>query len=234
MKTRLFAVIIAMLPLGSALAEDSSARLTPPKGRPMKVAVVLSEYASMVDFAGPWEVFQDAAVDGRPAFELYTVAPSKEPLHTTGANRPGMTVSPDYSFDDAPVPDLIVIGAQRGGPGLSEWLQKMHAHDVVILSVCTGAFKVAKAGLFDGKEATTHHDFFDDFARQFPNVKLVRTERYLQSSPTIYSAGGITSGIDLALHVVAVYFGNSVAQQTADYMEYQSKAWVTGEKTQAP
>jgi transcriptional regulator GlxA family with amidase domain len=144
-------------------------------------------------------------------------------LHTSGGH--GMTVMPDYAFADAPTPDLVVIGAQSGGPGLSDWLQKIHHDRAVILSVCTGAFKVAQAGLLDGRPATTHHDYIDKFAQEFPNVKVVRSVRYVRSAPLIYTAGGLTSGVDLALHVVDSYFGRSVAQKTADYMEYQGSAW---------
>ncbi|MFI4967509.1 MAG: hypothetical protein ACHQAU_02185, partial [Gammaproteobacteria bacterium] len=99
---------------------------------------------------------------------------------------------------------------------------------------CTGAFKVAKAGLFDGLSATTHHAFFDDFSNQFPKVKLVESVRYVQASPTLFSAGGLTSGVDLALHVVDEYYGEAVAQKTADYMEYQSTGWKTNAGVSAP
>lgn len=235
MKASMLALFLGLFPVLVAMAANEPDRLAAPKDRPIRVAVVLAERATMIDFAGPWEVFQDTAVGDRNAFELYTVAQTKAPLHTTGgANRPGMSVTPDYSFDDAPTPDLIVVGAQSVSPGLTAWLQKMHAGDTVIMSVCTGAFKVAAAGLFDGKPATTHHDFFDSFAQQFPKVQLVRDSRYVQAGPRLFSAGGLTSGIDLALHVVAEYYGENVAQQTADYMEYQSTAWKTNQRNAVP
>jgi transcriptional regulator GlxA family with amidase domain len=201
----------------------AEAPLTPPKNSAIKVAFVLSEGATVIDFTGPWEVFQDADVP--IPFELYTVAPSRVPIRTSGNGRHGISITPDYTFADAPEPDLIVIGAQSGGPGLSQWLQKLHADNKIILSVCTGAFKVAQAGLLDGLPATTHHDFIDKLAAAFPKVHVERSVRYVQSGPTIYTAGGLTSGIDLALHIVAGYFGQDVAQKTADYMEYQGTGW---------
>lgn len=196
----------------------------------IKVAVVLSDHATVIDFAGPWEVFQDAMLkdahgnDIMP-FDLYTVAPSKAVIHTTGSGHPGLAITPDYSFADAPVPDIVVIGAQSGGPGLEDWLRKIHGEHKLIMSVCTGAFKLGKAGLLDGKPATTHHWYFGDFAREFPKVKLVREVRYVQADPITFTAGGLTSGVDLALHVVDKYFGRKVAQNTADYMEYQGSGW---------
>ncbi|MGA8278635.1 MAG: DJ-1/PfpI family protein [Rhodanobacteraceae bacterium] len=223
------AALLAILPITHAMAATPG-KLTPPRNGMIKVAVVLSKHATVIDFAGPWEVFQDTSIkDGHgndiSPFELYTVAPTKEPLHTSGSNHAGLTITPDYSFADAPIPDIVVIGAQMGGPGLTAWLRKVHADHKIIMSVCTGAFELAKTGLLHGKEATTHHWYFGNFAHEFPDVKLVRQVRYAQASPIIFSAGGLSSGIDLALHLVADYFGQTVAQKTADYMEYLGTGW---------
>ena len=200
----------------------------------IKVAVVISGGANLMDIAGPWEVFQDTSLkdshgkDVAP-YELYTVAPEKAPLHTDGSNHPGLAITPDYAFADAPTPDIVVVGAQSGGPGLSAWLQKMHASHKLVISVCTGAFQLGKAGLLDGKQATTHHWFFGDFQREFPKVKLVEQVRYVQADPITFTAGGLTSGVDLALHMVADRFGQDVAQRTADYMEYMGTGWKTNQ-----
>jgi transcriptional regulator GlxA family with amidase domain len=94
-----------------------------------------------------------------------------------------------------------------------------------MMSVCTGAFQLGRAGLLAGKEATTHHDFFDRFAQAFPDVTLRRGHRFVEGSERIATSGGLTSGVDLALRVVERYFGRQVAQNTADYMEYQSTGW---------
>ncbi len=206
----------------------SAAQLAPPANRSIRVAFVMTDGATMIDFAGPWEVFQDVmlpasanAANETAPFELYTVGAAKEPIRTSG----GMAVVPDYTFADAPVPDVIVVGAQRGAPELVPWLRKMREKSRIVMSVCTGAFKLADAGLFDGKQATTHHDFFDAFAKRFPNVTLVRDKRFVQADSVVYSAGGLTSGIDLALHVVSLYFGKEVAEKTAAYMEYTGTRW---------
>ncbi|HXR63431.1 MAG TPA: DJ-1/PfpI family protein [Rudaea sp.] len=230
MKSIVLAAMLATLLPSVCLSADPPAASTEIRDGMIKVAVVLSEGATVIDFAGPWEVFQDAIVeDGHgnsvSPFDLYTVAPGKAPLHTSGSGRHGILVTPEYTFDDAPTPDIVVVGAQAGGPGLSEWLQKVHAERKMIMSVCTGAFKLAKAGLLDGKEATTHHWFFGNFARDFPDVKLVKQVRYVQADPITFSAGGLTSGVDLALHVVADRFGVAQAQKTADYMEYEGTGW---------
>lgn len=241
MKHFVLAIALAFALPMTALAAGGPATLTPPKSGTIKVAFVLSEGATVIDFAGPWEVFDNVMLPGHGddmqasmPFDLYTVAPSKAPLHTSGSGHQGITIVPDYSFADAPTPDLVVVGAQRGGPGLEDWLRKVHAEHAVVMSVCTGAFKVAQAGLFDGSEATTHHAYFGNFARDFPQVKLERSVRYVQASPTVFSAGGLSSGIDLALHIVAEYYGQAVAQKTADYMEYQGTGWKTNQGIDYP
>jgi transcriptional regulator GlxA family with amidase domain len=222
---RYLPLMAALFCAGAMLTPHAHAEtaLTAPTDRPIRVAFVLSEGATVIDFTGPWEVFQDADIP--MPFDLYTVASSKAPIRTSGNGKRGISITPDYGFADAPEPDLIVVGAQSGGAGLSAWLQKLHRDKKVIMSVCTGAFRVAQAGLLDGLPATTHHDFVDQFAAQFPKVRVVRSVRYVQSEPTIYTAGGLTSGVDLALHIVEGYFGREVAQKTADYMEYQGSEW---------
>jgi putative intracellular protease/amidase len=236
MKRLLLSASLFLACVPAAFAAETSSHLTPPKSGTIKVAFVISEGATLIDFAGPWEVFQDVMLDkagndmdAATPFELYTVAPSKDPIHTSGSHHPGMTVTPDYSFADAPMPDIVVIGAQSGGPGLSEWLQKVHGQDKIIMSVCTGAFKVAKAGLLDGESTTTHHWYYDKFAEEYPQAKLVKSVRYVQASPILFSAGGLSSGMDLALHIVAGYYGTDVAQKTADYMEYEGTGWKTNQ-----
>jgi transcriptional regulator GlxA family with amidase domain len=207
----------------TARSSPSGHKLQPPSdGKPIIVAFVLTDGVTMIDFAGPWEVFQDAGgPDGIDHFHLFTVGASKDPVHTSG----GMTVVPDYTFDDSPPARIVVIPAQRGAPELAEWLRRKDKETEVMMSVCTGAFQLGKAGLLDGKPATTHHNFYDAFEKNFPKATLVKGRRYVQSDEVIYTAGGLTSGIDLALHIVDQYFGRDVAQKTAEYMEYESTRW---------
>jgi transcriptional regulator GlxA family with amidase domain len=199
-------------------------KLTPPQGASIRVAVVLTDGATMIDFAGPWEVFQDVGIPGiaYPVFELYTVSDSTKPIRTSA----GMTVLPQYSFKDAPPPQVVVVGAQAGRtPEMLEWLRQQANRADVLMSVCTGASKLAAAGLLDGKQAATHHDFVDLLHERFPRVQFLRSKRFVQSDPVILTAGGLTSGIDAALHVVERYFGRDIARRTANYMEYEGPGW---------
>jgi len=210
----------------------SGTALQPPEGRKIRVAVVLTEGAVVIDYAGPWEVFSNVhtgsgSMDQQMPFDLYTVGRDRKPIHTAGVMKPGMTVIPDYGFADAPDPDVVVVGAQSGDDQLGPWLRKVHAQHALIMSVCTGAFRLAQAGLLDGKSATTHHASLQRLANQYPRIAVQSSVRYVQSDPLILTAGGLSSGIDSALHVVELYYGPQVAQAAADYMEYQGQGWKT-------
>jgi transcriptional regulator GlxA family with amidase domain len=179
----------------------------------------------MIDVAGPWEVFQDArgtALLGRMRmpFELFTVAPDLGPRRMTG----GFNTSAHHMFADAPQPHVIVVPALQAEPGSIEWLKGASRKSDLTMSVCTGAFQLARAGLLDGYPVTTHHEHWDRFAREFPHLDLQRGPRFIDSG-RIATAGGLTSGIDLALHVVSRYLGADAAAATATYMEYSSEAW---------
>jgi transcriptional regulator GlxA family with amidase domain len=220
-----FAASIALF--GGARGAHAAAATSPaaalPRRKQVRVAFLLSEGANVIDTAGPWEVFQDVMLEGaghHHPFELYTVAPKDEILEMTG----GLTVKPHYTLEKAPQPNVIVVPAQRGSKETHAWLRKASAGTDVTMSVCTGAFQLGRAGLLKGIPATTHHDFFENFAREFPDVELRRGLRFVDSG-RIATAGGLTSGIDLALHVVSRYYGVEAAQTTATYMEYSSDAW---------
>jgi transcriptional regulator GlxA family with amidase domain len=126
-----------------------------------------------------------------------------------------------------PADRLVVVPTDKGSPALTAWLKKINADHKIIMSVCTGAFNLAKTGLLDGKSAATHHDALDDLAKSYPNIKVVGGVRYVQSSPTLFTSAGLSAGIDLALHVVEAYYGRDVAQATADNLEYQGTGWKT-------
>jgi len=208
--------------------ETSSSKLTPPAKGKIPVAFAISEGATVIDFAGPWEVFQDVHVSDRGSnhddqmpFQLFTVAEKIETITGSG----GLKLVPDYTFENVPTPKVVVVPAQRGSQALHAWLRKIAPSTDLVMSVCTGAFQLGKAGLLNGKSATTHHEFLDRFAQTFPEVTVKRGLRFVEED-RISTAGGLSSGIDLALRVVDRYFGRDVAQATATYMEYQSKGWI--------
>jgi transcriptional regulator GlxA family with amidase domain len=203
--------------------------LTPPAKGKIPVAFLISDGAEVIDFTGPWEVFQDVHVpsrgmtmDERMPFQLFTVAASTKPVRASG----GMKIVPDYDFVSAPVAKIVVIPAQGQRPTdvTKAWLRKSAEISDMTMSVCTGAFVLGATGMLSGQPATTHHEFYDEFAQTFPDVQLQRGVRFVDNGK-LATAGGLTSGIDLALHVVERYFGAEVAQQTATFMEHDSSRW---------
>jgi YHS domain-containing protein/putative intracellular protease/amidase len=205
-----------------ASAQNAAKRLTPPPNGSIPVAIVVSPGAVVIDYSGPWEVFQDTVVPGRQSpFRLYTVAEQAGPITASA----GMKIIADYSFANAPQPKIIVIPAQQGGDAMQAWLKRVAPNADLTMSVCTGAFHLARTGLLNGKSATTHHASYVQFAKSYPQVNLKRGFRFVDEG-NVASAGGLTSGIDLALHVVERYFGHDAAVNTAYYMEYQGHGWM--------
>ena len=139
-------------------AAEPVARLVPPDKGSIPVAFVISNDATMIDFTGPWEVFQDCQAEGRgaaadDAFRLFTVAEQASPVRVTG----GMQVTPDFTVQNAPQPRVIVVPAHHSTPGLRAWILEASQQADLTMSVCTGAFALAQAGLLKGRPATTHH-----------------------------------------------------------------------------
>jgi putative intracellular protease/amidase/YHS domain-containing protein len=209
-------------------ASATQDRLKVPADGKIPVAFLISDGAVVIDFAGPWEVFQDVmltsssiSMEHRMPFDLYTVSASAKPIRTSG----GMIITPKYTFANAPQPKVIVIPAQgNDGPEVMEWIRRASQKADLTMSVCTGAFLLAKSGLLDGKSATTHHNSYKIFERQFPKVTLKRGARFVEEG-NLATAGGLTSGMDLAQRVVERYFGEQAAMMNAYYMEYQGAGW---------
>jgi putative intracellular protease/amidase/YHS domain-containing protein len=208
----------------SASSDTSTAApLTPPEAG-VPVAFLLSDGAVMIDFAGPWEVFQDARVAGRsePAFRIYTVAQTTAPIAASG----GVGLIPQFDLAHAPQPKVVVVPAQSPPtPPVKDWLRAVARRTDVMMSVCTGAFVLAEAGLLDGHNATTHHGSFVTLAMDYPQITVKRGARFVDEGGIATSAG-LSAGIDLALHVVERYYGREIARQTAYYMEYAGAGWL--------
>jgi transcriptional regulator GlxA family with amidase domain len=192
---------------------------------------LLSENAVVIDFAGPWEVFENVMLPGTTThpFQLYTVAETTAPIHASG----GMTIVPKYSLASAPPPKVIVIPAQSDpSDAVIAWVRDSTRTTDVTMSVCTGAFLLAKTGLLSGKAATTHHGAYAELSMAFPDIWVKRGARFVEAG-NLASSGGLSSGIDLALRIVERYFGRAVALSTADNLEYQGLGWMNADSNQA-
>ncbi len=205
--------------LRAADLRAAAAPLNVPAGGKIRGAFMISSQANVIDLAGAWETFQDTMLpNGDMPFELFTVAETTNVVEMTG----GLRIEPSYSFgaDDIPHANVLVVGAQSdGSEQFMSVLRDVQGKVDLTMSVCTGAFKLAKSGILDGKSATTHHEYYDQFEKQFPKVTLVRGVRFVDNG-SIVTAGGLTSGISAALHVISRYYDAPTAAKTAAYMEF--------------
>ena len=207
-----------------------STKLVPPAHGKIPVAFVIGRSAETIDFVGPWEAFQFAfrpspgaamSMADMELFQLYIVSDSKEPVRASG----GMRIIPDYTYADAPEPKVVVIPGTSRSPEMFDWIRKVAKHSDVVMSVCIGAYRLAETGLLSGKTATTNTGAYVDIQRKYPDVHFVRNMRWVQSDPVIFTSGATGAGIDLALHIVDLYFGREVAERAAGSMNYQGRDW---------
>jgi len=205
---------MALILKGSQSAAPASE--TTPRAR-KKVAILIFDGVQIIDYTGPYEVF------GQAGLQVFTVAITATPITTNM----GMKVTPHYALDEAPAADVLLIPgggviATQQDPRVLKWIQERSKVAEYVISVCNGAYILAKTGLLDGLTATTTAGLIDGLATVAPKVHVVRDQRYVDNGKFITSAG-LSSGIDGALYVVSKLFGKGQAQLTALGMEYDWK-----------
>jgi transcriptional regulator GlxA family with amidase domain len=186
------------------------------------VGILLFEDVEVLDVAGPYEVFSVAGRrQGLEPFDVRLLAKEAAPVSA----RNGFIMTPHVALRDAPALDLLLV---PGGLGtrtvqhdseLVAAVRDRAATAELVLSVCTGALVLGRAGLLDGLEATTHHSAFDELREAAPLARLRPEARYTDNGRVLTSAG-IAAGIDLALHVVERLLGRDVAEEASRYMEF--------------
>lgn len=190
----------------------------------MLVDVIVFDGVDELDVIGPLEVFRRAAAVGA---EVSVRICSREPVEwVSGAF--GVSFKPDEVFVPGAADVVVVPGggwvakAETGAWAevkRGDWLALLAEaarEGSVMAGVCTGAMLLAHAGVIGARRATTHHDAHDDLALLGANVMA---ERVVDEGPVVTS-GGVTSGIDLGLWLIARYFGDSLAEVVADGLEY--------------
>ncbi len=186
-----------------------------------KVVFALTPNLHVLDLAGPAQVFSTAADHGL-GYELTYVA---ERPHIPTAQ--GLLLSARVDWPDLDPEDLVLVPGWRS-PGLRAAIPELGAstrarlvrhHDAggTVASVCSGAFALGAAGLLDGRRCTTHHDLQAALARRHPESMVVPDVLFVEDGRIVTSAG-IASGIDLALHLVAVRHGPAAAARIARAM----------------
>ncbi len=192
-----------------------------------RVGIVIFDQVEVLDFCGPFEVFsttrlnEETRLQEPSPFEVILVAEASSPITTNG----GMKVVPQYSFQDCPKLDILVVpggwGTRRelNNAVMLDWLRERAAEVETLTSVCTGSMLLGFAGLLDGLCATTHWRSLDWMRDSFPNV-TVEYQKHVVEDGNVVTSAGISAGIDMALTIVKRYFGTEIAKTTAKYMEY--------------
>ncbi|MEA2491110.1 MAG: hypothetical protein QOH21_2902 [Acidobacteriota bacterium] len=187
---------------------------------PATVAILLFNGVQTIDYTGPYEVLADAMWQGDRAFRVFTVAKSAATIRTAA----GMVVTPEFTFAEAPHADIVIIpgGAVTpvvDDPDVIAWVKKVTADARIVMSVCNGAFFLAKAGVLDGLEATTTAGNLATLQRMAPKAKVTADKRVIDNGK-IVTTGGLTAGIDGALHIVQRETSETMAHGLALYLEY--------------
>jgi transcriptional regulator GlxA family with amidase domain len=185
------------------------------------VGILIFPDVELLDFAGPHEAFSAAGTYDEPLFDVFTVAERPGEL----LSRNGLRVVPDYTFEDVPKIDILVVPGGRGtrreidNPRLIEWIRAVAGETQLTTSVCTGSFLVAKAGLLDGARATTHWGSIERMREMFPGTEVLEGVRWVDDDAIITSAG-VSAGIDMSLHAIERLCGPEAAESSARLMEY--------------
>jgi transcriptional regulator GlxA family with amidase domain len=192
-----------------------------------RVGILLFPAVEVLDFAGPYEVFSVTRLDEArrrddpSPFEVLLVAEKAEPVVATG----GLRVIPDVTVDACPRLDVLVVPGGWGtrteidNQRLVQWIGKRAQEVETLTSVCTGSMMLGKAGLLDGRRATTHWRALDWMRESFPTV-TVEEKLHVVEDGNVLTSAGISAGIDMALRVVARYHGEAIGRATAKNMEY--------------
>ena len=195
----------------------------------INVGILIFDEVEVLDFAGPFEVFSRTRLlkgaesrrsnDSAP-FNPFTVSIDKKPLTATG----GLKIIADYTFNNFPKIDILIV---PGGYGtrtllnneiLLKWIKAVSDKANITASVCTGSLLLAKAGLLEGKRATTHWGAIEALKSISKDIQVI-TERRVVNDEIITSAG-VSSGIDMAFMIVENLYGEQVASDTAKYIEF--------------
>lgn len=182
------------------------------------LGAVLYNNFELLDLYGPLEMF--GALPGN--FNIITVSDQAGPV----ASLPGPQTVADYSYADCPPLDLILLPggigtmAELENDSLLNFLRERSATAQYTMSVCSGSAILARAGLLDGRRATSNKQLFKVATSQSDKVEWVEHARWVEDGPFVTSSG-VSAGIDMSLAVIARLYGDEHAQRIADFTEYQ-------------
>jgi transcriptional regulator GlxA family with amidase domain len=194
---------------------------------PLIVGILIFDDVEILDVAGPFEVFavtrlnDEQRLQQSSPFKVYLISETNKQITAIG----GLRLTPDVTISECPELDLLVVpggwGTRKESKNkiLVKWIGNQFTNNRLIASVCTGSSLLGKAGLLDGRDATTHWRAFDFLQESAPKAQILKNVRFTLTEP-IFTSAGVSAGIDLALRIVSHVFGTEVGQATARQMEY--------------
>jgi len=196
--------------------EDSLQQLAKiARERRLSAAFLVVDGVYNTELTAPYDVLQHTLYHAPNdlGIEPFTVSPDGE-LVTTAE---GLRIQPDYSFENAPRVDVLVVPSAEGSRGedleredLIEWVAETGRNAGAVVSLCWGAFVLAQAGLLDNVACTTFPSDYDTFSTRFPELDLRINVSFVESGKSITSQGGANS-FDAAMHLVHTLYGEEVA-----------------------
>lgn len=204
------------------LAARPWAKLEPPvlPDRPLRVGFLIVDGVYNTELTAPYDVFQhtifhtEKFTSPHPGMETFTVSPDGAPVTTFE----GLVIDPHYSFADAPPIDVLVVPSAEHNMDtdleneeLIAWVRETGEGAMFVVSLCDGAFVLAKAGLLDGVACTTFPGDQDTFAETFPELDLRREISFVHDGKALTSAGGAKS-FDVAMYLIEYLYGRKAAQ----------------------
>lgn len=191
-----------------------AARQDLPEARPLRAGFLVIDGVYNTELTAPYDILHHTPFHTKPGIEVFTVAPSKKPVRTFE----GLTITPHYDFKDAPPIDILVVASAEHNmdsdlenEALIEWVRKVGSQARIVMSLCDGAFVLAKAGLVDGRWSTTFPSDQERYAAMFPNLDVKRGPSFVHDGPLLTSQGGAKS-FDVAMYLVEHLYGTRVAQ----------------------
>ena len=186
----------------------------------MNIGIYIYDQAEVLDFSGPFEVFSVANRLANLDWNIWLVAEEESLVEARGV----FQVKPHYSIQNVPELDvLIVVGGVHSDElrktEVINWIRKTAEKTRITGSVCTGAFLLAEAGLLDGLEVTTHWEDISDLHRNYKNLQVREGIRWIEQGK-LFTAAGISAGIDMSLELVSRLASAELAERTATQMEY--------------
>ncbi len=218
MRSALVCLIISLAGCGSTLARrDVSPDL--PRGRALVVGFVLVDGVFNTELTAPYDIFHHTPFHTKPSpgMTVFTVSPDGKPVRTYE----GLVIQPDHSFESAPAMDVLVVASAEHSKDsdledelLITWVKEVGGKATYVVSLCDGAFVLAKAGLLEGRASTTFPSDVGEYQAMFPQLDVRSGVSFVHDGSMLTSQGGARS-FDVALYLVDHIWGPEVARNVA-------------------